>query len=81
LKRCLRGGSDDRNQRLGLNWKTYANVSATIFLLVAIGHPLLRLIFGWEVRIGDLGIPQWASLLVLVVSGVLAYSGFNQRRR
>jgi hypothetical protein len=63
-----------------LNWKTYANVSATIFLLVAIAH-LLRVIFGWEVRIGNLDIPQWVSWLALVVSGLLAISGFSQRRR
>jgi hypothetical protein len=63
-----------------LNWKTYANVSATIFLLVAIAH-LLRVIFGWEVRIGNMDIPQWVSWLALVVSGLLAISGFSQRRR
>ena len=63
-----------------MNWKTYANVSATIFVLVAIAH-LLRVLFGWEVRIGDLDIPQWVSWLGLAVAAVLAYSGFSLRRR
>jgi hypothetical protein len=66
-------------RRLSLSWKTYANVSATIFLLVALAH-LLRVIFGWEVRIGALDIPGWVSWLALVVTAVLAYFGFSQRR-
>jgi hypothetical protein len=64
---------------MDLNWKTYASVSATIFLIVAIAH-LLRVIFGWEVRIAALDIPQWVSWLALVVAAVLAYFGFSQRR-
>jgi hypothetical protein len=63
-----------------LNWKTYATVSAAIFLLVALAH-LLRVILGWEVRIGDLDIPGWVSWLGLVVAASLAYFGFSQRRR
>jgi hypothetical protein len=47
--------------------------------VVAIAH-LLRVVFGWEMRIGGLDIPQWVSWLALVVAAVLAYLGFNQRR-
>jgi hypothetical protein len=68
------------NERRSMRWKAYANLSATIFLVVAIAQ-LLRVIFGWDVRIGDLDITQWISGLALVVAAVLAYIGYSQRRR
>ena len=54
-------------------------VIATLFLVVAIMH-LLRIILGWQVEIGGLSIPFWASWLTLPVAGVLAYFGFTQDR-
>jgi hypothetical protein len=52
---------------------------AGIFLLAALMH-LLRIIFGWQVEIGGLSIPFWASWLALPVAGALAYFGFTQKR-
>jgi hypothetical protein len=57
-----------------LNRKTYMTVTATLFLIVAIMH-LLRIIFGWQVEIGGLGIPFWASWLAFPIASALAYSG------
>jgi len=54
-------------------------VTATLFLVVAILH-LLRIIFGWSVKIGGLSIPFWASWLGVLVAGSLAYFGFAQNR-
>jgi hypothetical protein len=54
-------------------------VTATLFLVVAIMH-LLRIIFGWQVEIGGLSIPFWASWLAFPVAGALAYLGFTQKR-
>jgi hypothetical protein len=54
-------------------------VTATLFLIVAIMH-LLRIIFGWQVEIGGLSIPFWASWLALPVAGALAYFGFTPKR-
>jgi hypothetical protein len=54
-------------------------VTATLFLVVAIMH-LLRIIFGWQVEIGGLSIPFWASWLGVLVAGTLAYFGFTQYR-
>jgi uncharacterized membrane protein YhaH (DUF805 family) len=62
-----------------LNRKTYMTVTATLFLVVAIMH-LLRIIFGWQVEIGGLGIPFWASWLGVLVAGALSYFGFTQYR-
>ena len=62
-----------------MNQKTYMMVTATLFLVVAIMH-LLRIILGWQVEIGGLGIPFWVSWLGILVAGALAYFGFKQYR-
>jgi uncharacterized protein involved in cysteine biosynthesis len=63
----------------GLNRKIYMTVTAVLFLVVAVAH-LLRIILGWRVEIGGLGIPFWVSWLAAFVAGALAYLGFLQRR-
>jgi len=70
----LRSGKAGRLSR-----KTYMTVTATLFLVVAIVH-LLRIIFRWQVEIGGLSIPFWASWLAIPVAGALAYFGFTQKR-
>lgn len=60
--------------------KTYATISAAIFLTVALAH-LVRIIFGWDVQIGGLPIPMWVSWLALFVAAALAHFGFRQRLR
>jgi hypothetical protein len=62
-----------------MNQKTYMTVTATLFLVVGIVH-LLRIIFGWQVEIGGLSIPFWASWLAVLVAGALSYFGFRQHR-
>ena len=62
-----------------MNQKTYASVTAALFLSMAIMH-FLRIIFGWEAQIGDLAIPFWVSWLALPVTGALAYFGFKLAR-
>jgi len=62
-----------------LNQKTYASVTAALFLAMAIMH-LLRIIFGWEVHIDSFAIPFWVSWLALPITGALAYFGFKQNR-
>jgi len=56
--------------------RTYNIVTATLFLILAMLH-VLRVIFGWPARIGGLDIPLWASWLVILVTGALAYFGFR----
>lgn len=62
-----------------MNRKTYATITATLFLVVGIVH-LLRIILGWQVEIGSLSIPFWVSWLAVLVAGALAYFGFTQHR-
>jgi hypothetical protein len=59
-----------------MDQRTYNIVTASLFLIVAVLH-LLRIIFGWPARIGDLDIPLWASWLALIVTGGLAYCGLR----
>jgi hypothetical protein len=54
-------------------------VTATLFLAMGIVH-LLRIIFGWQVEIGGLSIPFWASWLAVPIAGALAYFGFTRKR-
>lgn len=63
-----------------MNQKTYFAVTTFIFLIISILH-LMRILIGWEVSIGGWMIPLGVSWVALVVSGFLAYSGFNQSRR
>lgn len=46
-------------------------IAAGVFGVVAIVH-LLRLYFGWEVRVADIFIPHWVSILGTLVAGGLA---------
>jgi hypothetical protein len=54
-------------------------VTATLFLAMGIVH-LLRIIFGWQVEIGGLSIPFWASWLAVPIARALAYFGFTRKR-
>lgn len=56
--------------------KMYIKLTGTIFSIVAILH-LLRLIFGWEVIMGNWQIPIWVSFVGVGVSGFLAYIAFK----
>ena len=60
--------------------KLYVGISAIIFALVAIGH-IVRLVQGWEVQIGGMGIAMPVSWVALVVGVVLAVWGGTLLRR
>jgi hypothetical protein len=60
--------------------KLYVAISALIFALVAIGH-IARLVRGWEVEIGGMGIAMPVSWAALAVSVALAVWGGALLRR
>ena len=62
-----------------LSKKSYALVSGVIFALIALLH-LWRAIAGWNVVIGSVEIPLWASWLALVIAAYLAISGLRLTR-
>ena len=60
--------------------KLYVATSALIFALVAIGH-VVRLMQGWQVQVGEMGIAMSVSWAALVVGVVLAVWGAVLLRR
>ena len=62
-----------------MNQNAYAIATGIIFFLIAFLH-LLRLVYGWEAAIGGWSVPQWVSVVALVIAGYLAYEGFRLRK-
>ena len=60
--------------------KSYIAISAIIFAIVAIGH-IARIVQGWQVQIGDMGVAMSVSWAALVVSAALAVWGAVLLRR
>jgi len=60
--------------------KSYIAISAIIFALVAIGH-VVRIVQGWQVQLGDIGVAMSVSWIALIVSAALAVWGGMLVRR
>ncbi len=54
----------------------YASASGFIFAVVAILH-LIRVMAGWEFRVGGWEAPSWVSLAALAMAGYLSYQGLR----
>ena len=63
-----------------MSQKAYLKSAGLIFLLIAVLH-LLRLVFGWEAVFEGWNVPQWLSVVALIVAGYLAYEGFRLSKR
>jgi hypothetical protein len=55
-------------------------VTSSIFALLALLHAL-RLIYGWNVTIGEWTVPVWISAVGFLIAGCLALQGFLLNRR
>jgi hypothetical protein len=60
--------------------RTFSLIAAAVFSLIALGHAI-RLLFGWQVTIGDVVVPLWVSWIGLAIAGYLVYEGFKLSRR
>lgn len=60
--------------------RPFTMVAAVVLLVVALAH-LLRIIEGWQVTISDNSIPQWVSILAVIVAGGLSLMLFRESRR
>jgi hypothetical protein len=60
--------------------RPFTIVAAIIFAVVALVH-LLRLMYGWVVNIAGGSVPMWASVLGLLIAGVLAAGLWWESRR
>jgi len=59
--------------------KTFTRIAAVLFGFVALAH-LYRLVRPFGITIADQDIPQWASMVGLVVAGVLAVMLWRESR-
>ena len=57
----------------------FTTVAVVVFSLVALLH-VLRLLYGWEVIVGGMMIPMWASVLGAVIAALLAVMVFRETR-
>jgi hypothetical protein len=60
--------------------KSYALVTASVFLVIAILH-LLRVILGWTAVIAGWAMPMWMSWVALLVAAYLSYAGLRLSNR
>jgi len=54
-------------------------VTSSIFALIALLHAL-RLIYDWNVAIGEWTVPVWVSAVGFLIAGYLAVQGFLLKR-
>jgi len=62
-----------------MNIRAYCRISAIVFTVVALAH-LARLIYGVSIVIDGEAIPMFASWVGFIVSGGLAFWGFQGAR-
>jgi hypothetical protein len=59
--------------------KPFTTVAIVVFTLVAIAQ-LLRVLLGWQVHVGEVLIPVWASALACLVAATLAIMLWREKR-
>lgn len=59
-----------------MSQKTYLQITAALFVFIAVLHGL-RLVLGWEAVLGGWSVPAWASFVGLALASYLSYSAFK----
>jgi hypothetical protein len=54
-------------------------VTSSIFALIALLHAL-RVVYGWNVTIGEWTVPVWVSAVGFLIAGYLAFQAFFLKR-
>jgi hypothetical protein len=60
--------------------KPFTRLAIVVFALVALVQ-LLRVVLGWDVSIGGVAIPAWASVIAFLVATTLAVMVQRELRR
>lgn len=60
--------------------RPFTLIAAAIFALMALAH-LLRLFIHFQVVLGSHVLPQWISIVAILVTGALAYGLYRESRR
>jgi hypothetical protein len=63
-----------------MNQGAFVLVTSSLFALIAVLHAL-RLIYGWNVTIGEWTVPVWVSAVGFLIAGYLALQGLLLRRK
>ena len=58
----------------------FTMLAAAIFLLMALAHAY-RLISPFPIRVADCDVPQWVSVIGLLIAGGLAIALYREARR
>lgn len=56
--------------------RTLVTIVGLIFLVVAAVHAV-RLVFGWDILVGDLVVPLWLSWAAVLFAAYLSYASFH----
>ena len=59
--------------------KPFTRLAVAVFALVAVVQ-LVRVVLGWEVSIGGVSIPAWASVVAFIVAATLAVMVHRETR-
>jgi hypothetical protein len=60
--------------------KPFTLIAAIIFLIMALAH-LLRLLMDFQILVGTHPLPMWASIVGMLVAGLLSWGLFREARR
>jgi hypothetical protein len=63
-----------------MSQRVFVLLTSSIFALIALLHAL-RLIYGWDVTIGEWTVPVWVSAVGFLIAGYLALQGFLLKRK
>ncbi len=63
-----------------MNQGAFVLLTSSLLALIALLHAL-RLIYGWNVTIGEWTVPVWVSAVGFLIAGYLALQGFLLKRK
>ena len=76
----IAGGRGDAAGRKEADMKPFTTLAILVFALVALAH-LYRLIRPFDVVVGSHQLPNWISIVGLVVAGGLSFMLWRENRR
>jgi len=70
----------EMNDKTALGKRPFSHIAVIIFALVSLAH-FLRLVFGWEVHFNGMLFPDWASLVIGLLTAGLSYGLCRELRK
>lgn len=63
-----------------MNKKVFILIASTIFLIIGIVQSF-RVIFEWEIKVGNFITPMWMTYVVVVLAYYLSFTGFRLAKK